>query len=75
MDQRVVHSVCQPMFHTPLSSQSYKMVSGTLSLTLNGVTETYNFRYPSTVPEAAGLLLHGTGLLGIVWRQFRATRH
>ena len=47
---------------------SYKMVRGTLSLTLNGVTETYDFRYQSAVPEPGGGLLLGTGLVGIAWK-------
>ena len=49
---------------------SYKMVRGTLSLTLNGVTETYDFRYQSAVPESGGAVLLGTGLVGIVWRKY-----
>jgi hypothetical protein len=53
---------------------SYKMVRGTLSLTLNGVTETYDFRYQSAVPEPGGVLLLGTGLVGIGWRKYAAGR-
>ena len=52
---------------------SYKMVQGTLSLTLNGVTETYDFRYRSAVPEPGGILLLGTGLVGIGWRKGAAS--
>jgi hypothetical protein len=47
---------------------SYKMVRGTLSLTLNGVTETYDFRYQSAVPEPGEILLLATGLIGIAWK-------
>ena len=47
---------------------SYKMVRGTLSLTWNGVTETYDFRYQTTLPEPGGVLLLGTGLVGIAWK-------
>ncbi len=52
---------------------SYKMVRGTLSLTLNGVTETYDFRYQTAVPEPGGVLLLGTGLVGIGWRKYAAS--
>ena len=48
---------------------SYKMVRGTLSLTLNGVTETYDFRYQSPAPEPGGFLLLATGLAGVAWRK------
>jgi hypothetical protein len=53
-----------------LVPMSYKMVRGTLSLTLNGVTETYDFRYQSAVPEPGGALLLGTGLVAVVLRKY-----
>jgi PEP-CTERM motif-containing protein len=42
---------------------SHKVIDGTLTVNLNGTSETYNFRYVSPVPEPTTLTLIGTGLL------------
>ena len=48
---------------------SYRVTSGSLSVTINGVTNAYNFRYQTTVPEPATLALMGIGLFSILSRR------
>ena len=50
----------------------YNISPGTLSVTLNGVTETYDFRLQTAVPEPATLALLGTGLIAVSWRKHPA---
>jgi len=52
-------------FQVPLR---YQVTSGSLSVTINGVTNTYDFRYRTVVPEPATLALMGIGVLSIVSR-------
>jgi len=54
---------------------SYRPINGTLTVNLNGVTETYDFRYQSPVPEPTTIALIGTGIMAIVWRKTSANRN
>ena len=54
---------------------SYHPINGTLTVNLNGVTETYDFRYQSPVPEPTAMSLIGTGMMAIVWRKYSANRN
>ena len=58
-------------FPTPVI---YKVVAGTLSVTIDGVTENYDFRYQSPAPEPTTILLLGTGLASVAWRKYWVSR-
>jgi len=54
---------------------SYQPVNGTLTVKLNGVTQAYDFRYQSPVPEPTTMAFVGTGVMAIAWRKYsRMTR-
>jgi hypothetical protein len=48
---------------------SYHATAGTLSVTINGVTNTYNLQYQTPVPEPTTLALMGIGLFSILSRR------
>lgn len=48
----------------PLSSRP---INGILTVNLNGVTQTYDFRYQTPVPEPSTMLLTGSGLMTVSW--------
>jgi len=48
---------------------SYHVTSASLGVTVNGVTDTYNLRYQTAVPEPATLVLMGIGLFSILSRK------
>ena len=47
---------------------SYKVLNGTLKVTENGLSETYDFRYVSPTPESPTMALMGIGFLIMFWR-------
>jgi PEP-CTERM motif-containing protein len=51
---------------------SYTVTPATLSVTLNGVTATDDFRYQSPVPEPTAVALLGAGLMAVLWRKYSA---
>jgi hypothetical protein len=53
----------------------YRETPGTLSATLNGVSETYDFRYQQPVPEPTTLALLGTGLMAALAESLREYRN
>jgi hypothetical protein len=53
----------------------YRVTPGTLSATLNGVSETYDFRYQQPVPEPTTLALLGTGLMAALAESLRGYRN
>jgi hypothetical protein len=50
----------------------YDVTDGTSSVTLNGVTAAYDFRYQSPAPEPTTLVLLGSGLMAGLWRKCSA---
>jgi hypothetical protein len=48
---------------------SHTVIDGTLTVNLNGASETYNLRYVTPVPEPTTLTLVGIGLLAAFWRK------
>jgi Dimerisation domain/PEP-CTERM motif len=57
-------------FQLPLVN---KPTSGTLKVDINGQSQIYPFRYISSAPEPASLVLLGTGLIAVACRKFRTT--
>jgi hypothetical protein len=68
---------CGEVFGWPVPPSDF-VTSGILSVTLNGVTAIYDFRYQSPgsppVPEPTTFALLGTGLMAILWRKVLANR-
>ena len=53
---------------------SYKPLNGTLTVDLNGVTHTYDFRYQSSAPEPSSMITIGSGLMIILYRKSSVSR-
>jgi len=53
---------------------SFHATAGLLSVTINGVTNTYNLQYQTAVPEPTTLTLTGIGFFSILSRRNRSLR-